>query len=135
LERQRRAPDAWRLASNALQSLRAIDPDDELACHKVEVELTAFLGDLRAEMARAAPTPENSGALAVRLFGFLDLAAVARTYLEYGTGELLAIMVEAFGLHLAASAVGAATWSACLDAFEGVSQIPLMTVHKSKGLE
>jgi superfamily I DNA/RNA helicase len=48
---------------------------------------------------------------------------------------LLAIMVEAFGLHLAASAFGAATWSACLNAFEGVAQIPLMTVHKSKGLE
>ncbi|MES6350832.1 hypothetical protein U6U03_12040, partial [Cutibacterium acnes] len=52
----RRAPDAWRLASNALQSLRAVDPDDELACHRVEAELTVFLGDLRAEMARAAPT-------------------------------------------------------------------------------
>lgn len=131
----RRAPDAWRLVSNALQSLRAVDPDDELACHKVEAELTVFLGDLRAEMARAAPTAENSQAIAGRLFGFLDLGAVARTFLEYGTGELLAIMVEAFGLHLAASAAGAASWSACLDSFEGVAQIPLMTVHKSKGLE
>ena len=131
----RRAPDAWRLASNALQSLRAVDPDDELACHKVEAELTVFLGDLRTEMVRAAPTAESSQAIAGRLFGFLDLGAVARTFLEYGTGELLAIMVEAFGLHLAASAAGAASWSACLDAFEGVAQIPLMTVHKSKGLE
>ena len=131
----RRAPDAWRLASNALQSLRAVDPDDELACHKVEAELTVFLGDLRAEMARTAPTAENSQAIAGRLFGFLDLGAVARTFLEYGTGELLAIMVEAFALHLAASTAGAANWSTCLDSFEGVAQIPLMTVHKSKGLE
>ena len=132
---QRRAPDAWRLASSALQSLRAVDPDDELACHKVEAELTRFLEDLRAEMTHAAPSPENSRAITGRLFGFLDLGAVARTFLEYGTGELLAIMVEAFGLHLAASAFGAANWSACLNAFEGVAQIPLMTVHKSKGLE
>jgi superfamily I DNA/RNA helicase len=131
----RRAPDAWRLASNAILSLRAVDPDDELACHKVEEELTVFLGDLRTEMARAAPTAENSQGIVGRLFGFLDLGAVARTFLEYRTGELLAIMVEAFGLHLAASAAGAASWSACLDALEGVAQIPLMTVHKSKGLE
>lgn len=132
---QRRAPEAWRLASNALQNLRAVDPEDELACHKVEAELTTFLGHLRVEMARAAPSPENSRTLAARLFAFLDLRAVARTFLEYGTGELLAIMVEAFELHLAASAAGAATWSECLDAFEGIAQIPLMTVHKSKGLE
>jgi len=132
---QRRAPEAWRLASNALQDLRAVDPEDELACHKAEAELTAFLGDLRIETARAAPSPENSRTLAARLFTFLDLGAVARTFLEYGTGDLLAIMVEAFELHLAASAAGAATWSECLDAFEGVAQIPLMTVHKSKGLE
>ncbi len=132
---QRRAPEAWRLASNALQGLRAVDPEDELACHKVEAELTAFLGELRAEMARAGPTPESSRALAARLFAFLDLGAVARSFLEYGTGDLLVIMVEAFELHLAASAAGAATWSECLDAFEGAAQIPLMTVHKSKGLE
>lgn len=86
-------------------------------------------------MARVAPTAENSQAMAGRLFGFLDLGAVARTFLEYGTGELLAIMVEAFGLHLTTSAAGAASWSACLDAFEGIALIPLMTVHKSKGLE
>jgi superfamily I DNA/RNA helicase len=86
-------------------------------------------------MGGAAPTPNNADLMAARVFAFLDLAAVSRTYLEYGTGDLLAIMVVAFGLHLAASADGAATWSACLDAFEGVAQIPLMTVHKSKGLE
>lgn len=132
---QRRAPDAWRLASSALQNVRAVDPEDEPACHRVEAELTPFLVDLRTEMARAAPTADISRRIAVRIFAFLDLTAVARAYLEYGTGDLLAIMVEAFGLHLAASAAGVATWSACLDGFEGTPQIPLMTVHKSKGLE
>ena len=28
-----------------------------------------------------------------------------------------------------------ANWGTCLDLFEGIDQIPLMTVHKSKGLE
>jgi superfamily I DNA/RNA helicase len=132
---QRRSPDAWRLASATVQSLRGTDPDDELACHRAETELTTFLAELRPAMGGAAPTPSNADLMAARVFAFLDLAAVSRTYLEYGTGDLLAIMVEAFGLHLAASADGAATWSACLDTFEGVAQIPLMTVHKSKGLE
>ena len=36
---------------------------------------------------------------------------------------------------LTTSVDGAATWSTVLDTFEGIGQIPLMTVHKSKGLE
>jgi hypothetical protein len=131
----RRAPDAWRIASAAVEAIRAADPDDEVACHKADVQLTTFLGELRAAMAACTPTPDNAAAFAARVFDFLDLSAVAKTYLEYGVGDLMAIMVEAFGLHLAACADDAASWSACLDAFEGSRQIPLMTVHKSKGLE
>jgi ATP-dependent exoDNAse (exonuclease V) beta subunit len=44
-------------------------------------------------------------------------------------------MVDAFKSHLAASVDGAATWTSALDDFEGDGQIPLMTIHKSKGLE
>lgn len=131
----RRAPEAWRIASAAIEALRVADPEDDVACHKAEAELTAFLVDLRATMAETLPTVESAEALVTRLCTFLDLAAVTRTYPAYGTGDLLAIMVEAFGLHLAACAESAVDWSACLDDFEGVSQLPLMTVHKSKGLE
>jgi ATP-dependent exoDNAse (exonuclease V) beta subunit len=44
-------------------------------------------------------------------------------------------MVEAFAMHLGASTEGAANWTDCLDTFEGQNLIPMMTVHKSKGLE
>ena len=70
-----------------------------------------------------------------RAFEFLDLVALAQTYVEYATGDLLTIMVDALKLHLITSVDGAATWSTVLDTFEGIGQIPLMTVHKSKGLE
>ncbi|GAA0568066.1 UvrD-helicase domain-containing protein [Halomonas salifodinae] len=131
----RRAPDAWQLCSAALLEIRAVASGDDVAEARTEAELTAFLTTLRAEMANTPPTVENTVALADQVLAFLDVAAVARTYLEYASGDLLAIMVDAFQQHLAASAPGATTWGECLDAFEGVGQIPLMTVHKSKGLE
>jgi superfamily I DNA/RNA helicase len=131
----RRAPASWDVASTAVETLRAADPQDEAACHKAAAELTAFLTGLRATMASVRPTLDSAAEIAAHLFSFIDLAAVARAYLEYGTGDLLSIMVTAFGLHLAACAEGAVDWPACLDAFEGVAQLPLMTVHKSKGLE
>lgn len=62
--------------------------------------------------------------------------AVSRTFPEYGAGNLLTGMVEAFKIYLAASASSSTNWQECLDTFEGLSSIPLMMVyHKSKGLE
>ncbi|CAI9398403.1 DNA helicase II [Pleomorphomonas sp. T1.2MG-36] len=130
-----RAPVAWQLCSAALLEIRAITSGDDVAEARTEADLTAFLTMLRADMANTAPSPASAAIFVARILAFLDLGAVARTYLEYASGDLLAIMVDALQKHLAASANGAATWTACLDAFEGLEQIPLMTVHKSKGLE
>lgn len=131
----RRAPEAWHLVSESVLTLRAVDPNNEAACRKAEADLTGFLLRLRGYMAANPPTEESSEAVADQVFEFLDLGAVARTYPEYRTGELLTIMVEAWRLHLAASASAAGGWQRCIDAFEGVDSLPLMTVHKSKGLE
>jgi superfamily I DNA/RNA helicase len=48
---------------------------------------------------------------------------------------MLLIAAEGVYLHLGSCAAGAVTWTDCLDAFSGIAQVPLMTVHKSKGLE
>ena len=131
----RRAPEAWQLCSAALLEIRAVASGDDVAEARTEADLTQFLTTLRADMANTPPSAANAAIFAARILAFLDLAAVARTYLEYSSNDLLTIMVDAFQQHLAASANGAATWTACLDAFEGLGQIPLMTVHRSKGLE
>lgn len=131
----RRAPAAWRTSSSALAALRGIQQEDDVAGQRVDDELTAFITTLRADMAQSPPSATSAPIFAGRVFAFLDLAAVARTYIEYSTGDLLAIMVDAFKRHLVACSAGTVAWSDCLDAFEGKGQVPLMTVHKSKGLE
>lgn len=131
----RRAPAAWQLASSSVMALRSTPQNDEARAVKVEADLTSFLTTLRADMAATDPSRESAADLARRVFEYLDLAAISRTYAEYGVGDLLQIILEAFCIHFFLSADGAPNWTACLDAFEGVNQIPLMTVHKSKGLE
>ncbi|NJN35859.1 MAG: ATP-dependent helicase [Nitrospiraceae bacterium] len=131
----RRAPAAWQLVSSSVQVLRAIGQEDDARAAKVEAELTAFLAALRTDMAATAPSQQSALDFATRVFDYLDLDAIARTYAEYGVGEQLQIIFEAFCIHFFACANGALTWTACLDAFEGVGQVPMMTVHKSKGLE
>ena len=81
------------------------------------------------------PTETNAHLISNKIVDFLGLKEFARSYVQYSTGDLLEIMVEAFCEYLAESAKNAISWEACVDLFEGVDQIPLMTVHKSKGLE
>ncbi|WFU79278.1 ATP-dependent helicase [Bradyrhizobium sp. CIAT3101] len=131
----RRAADAWQVSSAALLEIRAVVADNDIAEARTEEQLTTFVTALRADMANTAPSAASAAIFIDRTFAFLDLLAIARTYIEYSTGDLLAIMVDAFRRHLAASVDGAATWTETLDAFEGIGQVPLMTVHKSKGLE
>lgn len=131
----RRSPAAWQLVSASVLALRAIGPDDDARAAKIEAELTAFLAALRTDMAATAPSKQSAADFAKRVFEYLNLGAIARTYAEYGVGDLLQIILEAFWIHFLASAENSPNWTVCLDAFEGLNQIPLMTVHKSKGLE
>ncbi len=129
-----RDPQAWQAASTALLALRAVDPDDEPASQKTESELSLFLGQLRNIM-RGVPSREDAVSLAEKCFQFMDSSSIRRAFPEYGVGDLLPIITEAFALHLVGCAEGAPSWRECVDAFEGVSLMPMMTVHKSKGLE
>ena len=118
-----------------MQQLRAADPDDTDTCYRAEKELTSFLRQLRSTMPGTIPSAESAQALAIEVTNFLGKDALTRSYPEYSVGERLEIAIEAFRLHLSTSANEAENWPICIDRFEGIDQIPLMTVHKSKGLE
>ncbi|MEI2429051.1 ATP-dependent helicase [Lysobacter yananisis] len=131
----RRAPVAWKTCTSALLQIRGVMPDDIIGQERIEDELSKFKDLLRADMKTLTPHGESAEILLMRIKKFLDLNAVVRAYPEYNTGELATIMLEAFRLHFIQSTEGATDWTECLDAFEGASHIPLLTVHKSKGLE
>lgn len=125
---------AWRASVDALTLTSGVDPEDEVACHRVETTLTSFRRSLRAEF-KIAPFKADFEKIVRQVFDLLDLKAVARSISQYSVGDQLEITSEAIILHLAACAKHARKWSDCLDSFEGIDQVPLMTVHKSKGLE
>lgn len=132
---KQRAPLAWGRLSTAVYALRAVDTDNEVACHRADLELKRFLDELRLMMTMAPPGPESSAEISQRIFDFLDAPSIARVFLPYSRNDLLLVMMEAFNLHLGQCADGATTWNECIERFEGTEQIPMMTVHKSKGLE
>lgn len=135
LAAEARAPEAWSVVSEAMQRLRAVDPEDEVECQKVERSTSDFLEELRSFMSENAPSVDSVVILLPRVLKFLDLGSLRRAFMEYNVGESLAIAIEGFQRHLNHSAQITSTWKDCLDTFEGNECLPLMTVHKSKGLE
>jgi len=130
-----RAPKAWETARDAILTLRSVDPHDDVESKRAESELVNFISEIRSFLGEKHPSKEDGESIADAVFDFLGMDAVARSFPHYGSGDNLEIAQEAFRLHLIESAKRVETWNECLGEFEGLDQIPLMTVHKSKGLE
>jgi superfamily I DNA/RNA helicase len=132
---QQRAPASWQLFSDAVRWLRAADPEDVATQYAIETGLKVTLKRFRKFFDETPVGPDEAQEIVARALDFLDMEAVARTYPQYGVGESLEIAAEATVLYFRECADKAESWIETLDEFEGVEQVPLMTVHKSKGLE
>lgn len=130
-----RSAAAWSKLSSAVYAIRGANEDDERLRGRVDREIQNFLGRLGQDIRRQAPSSELAMEITQRIFGFLNVVAIRAAFSAYMRNDLLEIMIEAFLLHLQQAATAASNWPDCIDRYVGTYDIPLMTVHKSKGLE
>lgn len=130
-----RAGRYWTECQEALAALQGITPDDEVAQSRVARELDAYALNL----SKTHPTPPRSKAAARAIIddiiSFVGRGRLIAAHPAYGQGGWLEKVLDAAAVHLSASSASGGDWSTALDAYEGVHAIPLMTIHKSKGLE
>lgn len=130
-----RAGRYWSTCQEALAGLRAIGPEDEGALASLARDLDAFAMALH----RDHPTPLGDAAethrLVDRVLDFIGRGRLLAAHPAYTQGDWLAKIIDAAARHLHACSENTAEWTAALDAYEGLHAIPLMTIHKSKGLE
>ena len=131
----KRAGRYWTDCQEAIASLRGVAPDEEAALAKLACELDAYA----IELATTHPSPPKSKAVARSIvddiLGFIGRERLIAVHASYGQGGWLDKVLDAATVHLLASSAGCIDWSKALDTYEGVHAIPLMTIHKSKGLE
>ncbi|MBV9692702.1 MAG: ATP-dependent helicase, partial [Alphaproteobacteria bacterium] len=130
-----RAGRHWTECQEALGGLRGIGPDDEAEQMRFVRELDTYA----TRLARDHPSPPTSKAAARQLIDnvlvFVGRERLASAYPAYAQGDWLEKVIASAAIHLAQSAKDAVDWTAALDSYEGLHAIPLMTIHKSKGLE
>ncbi|MGE3832127.1 MAG: UvrD-helicase domain-containing protein [Parvibaculaceae bacterium] len=131
----KRAGRRWTECQEALGSLRGIGPDDEIEQDRFAKELDVYA----MRLGRDYPTPPAAGPAARKLMddvlGFIGRSRLVAAHPAYGQGDWLEKVLTSAATHLAQSASGTSDWTAALDSHEGLHAIPLMTIHKSKGLE
>lgn len=130
-----RAGRYWSGCQNMLGALRGINPDDERMNAAFARELDAFSIDLSTDYPLPPDTEIAAQALADRVLDFIDRGRLIAAHPAYAQGDWFGKVTEAAALHLHASSIDAANWIEAIDAYEGLHAVPLMTIHKSKGLE
>jgi superfamily I DNA/RNA helicase len=130
----RRNAQAWNQLSSDIQILRNTNQEDEKALRQVERQLTEFISTLRMLMQQPLK-PENGRDIFERIITFINPDDLRGSFSRYATGDLLEINLAALEEFFTNCVDTQSSWEGLLDEFEGTNHIPLMTIHKSKGLE
>lgn len=131
----RKSPDDWSSTLRNLNFLFGIDPADDALQKKKQLNLQIFIRGLRRRMREEAPSQNLARELAEEAKEFWSDDLIRQAFAAYRRQQDFDRVWSGFVDLLAECADIADNWSAVLDEFEGKGQVPLMTIHKSKGLE
>jgi len=130
-----RSPENWNAALQDLQFLEAIDFADEAGSQRRQLRLQGFVREIRRTLRCLDPVPDSATEAAQAALDFIGTQVLRRSFPSYQRQPDFDRVWNGLVLLLQESLEHADTWSAALDEFEGLGQIALMTIHKSKGLE
>ena len=130
-----RSPENWNAALRDLQFVEAVDPTDETRLRRLQRRLQAFVRVIRRAMRRLDPVPDSAAEAAQAALDFVGAHVLRRAFPSYQRPPDFDRVWNGFVLLLRECIEQSETWSDALDKVEGLGQIALMTIHKSKGLE
>lgn len=127
-----RVPCAW---ANTIDTLRrTIGGDTEESQREIARNLTKFLKKLRRLLKESRSKESEINEVLEAIVSFVGRKAFEAVYPQYGQGQLFDETVQQIGSYLSEFRK-TMDWNASLDEFEGTHALPIMTIHKSKGLE
>jgi superfamily I DNA/RNA helicase len=127
-----KAPAEWTAIISFLSEAEGVDDDN---VNDIERELGLFLKKGRAVIEKRNNWSGDSvDKLIGVLIEFLGKENIVNTYQQYGQGAYLDENISKIS-KLLSEYLGSMSWHDAIIHFEGIDSIPIMTLHKSKGLE
>ena len=130
-----RSPKDWENTLTNLQMLERVDPSDEHTQRRLQDKLDHFVGQLRTELKQHPPDARSAEDISKKLFEFITPSILQQGIPSYQRKADFERVRTGFVMFLQECAESSSNWLQTLDEFEGLDQVSLMTVHKSKGLE
>lgn len=130
-----RSPDNWERVQQSYMLLEGANLDNDFHQERSLVKLEAFILKLRTEFAHCHPDADSAERIAKLLLEFVGTSTLRQTFSSYQRESDFERVWCGFVTLLKECAEHSSSWTEVLDEFEGIGQVSLMTVHKSKGLE
>jgi superfamily I DNA/RNA helicase len=128
----RRSPDAWSSAMDFL--LQTIGDESESAVRGTERKLAGYVAELRGTLGGEFVTASAVRNVIDGVVAFLGKPALLAFYPQYRQGDFLTKTLDQLSEHLFQN-LAASAWREAIECVEGVGTLPILTMHKSKGLE
>jgi len=125
----------WDDCREAIAVLRGVTSDNDSAQARLAHDLDVFARRLRNSHPSPVDDKEEVLVIVEAVLDFIGRDRLTAAYPAYRQGDWFKEVIEATTLHLTTSATDAGSWTEALEIYEGVQAVPLMTIHKSKGLE
>lgn len=132
--------DSWVRVSEVLSFVQGYDPDqDHTKILKMESKLDEHILQIKREFIQAI-NDENSCKQKIEkvvngIFSFIETEKLFRLYPKYASGVFFSQLIDETIEKLTTAYLKYLDWSKAISDFLGLFSIPIMTIHKSKGLE
>lgn len=128
-----RSGERWQKCLDIIRYVRGLD--FESSTDKIAKNLSQFHTRLRSQLA-TWPASEAEVTRVVRsIMSFLGVNNIRTVYREYDQGNYLQELVGSLIRYIVVSCKQSPGWDQAIDDFEGIDSVPILTIHKSKGLE
>lgn len=135
LAMSRRSGRHWTSCQRTLAWLWGVSTDDDISQARLAQRLDEFALQLKEHHRELPQSDKAATSLIDELMAFIGRDRLISAIPSYRQGGWLDKVLNAISVHLLSSSEGKACWDEALDAYQGVDAVPLMTIHKSKGLE
>ncbi len=115
--------------------LEGANLDNDLHQERLLAKLEEFIFQLRIELTQRQPDADSAEGIAKMLLDFVGTSTLKQAFPTYQRESDFERVWGGFVTLLKECAEHCSCWTEVLDEFEGIGQVVLMTVHKSKGLE
>jgi DNA helicase-2/ATP-dependent DNA helicase PcrA len=127
-----RAPASW---ANSLDLLRRTSGgDSEESQREIERTLSTFIKRLRFLLKKTGSAGQDIQKMLAAIVSFVGREAFQALHPQYAQGDYYRTTVGQLVSYLAQFRK-TMEWDEALDELEGTNAVPIMTIHKSKGLE